>query len=355
MPPAPSPSGRMDRIAGLREIARRLRSAPDDPRTLQYIVDQACACTGATAGRLEVLVPEQRVFAHGAVLGAGPRVQSDLKLEGHKLGVLELTRMSDDGGFDVEDESFVELVADYLARATSGVNEGTALDPSAREFVDSVTEELRSPLTTVGSLLDSLLRGQAGDVSDVQRTYLLKAAEQNSRMSSLADDLLTLARLRPPRPRELDSVSLGPLVAGCVERKRYDAEARDIEIDLVEPSEPVFVSIVSELMEKAISHVLDNAIKFSHPGGRVEVTVMRFASVARITVKDRGIGFDRADATRIFGRFERAGGAEEARIPGAGLGLAIVGEVVGVHGGRAWAEHHAEAGTEVFVTLPLAE
>ena len=352
--PAQTADGRADRIAGLREIARRLRSAPDDEKTLQYIVDQACACTGASAGVINLHVPSERHVHFGAALGGGARLHAPLKADGSVLGDMELTRMAGEDAFDVEDESFVELVADYLGRATLGVHEGTALDPATREFVNAVTEELRSPLATVSGLLDVVLRGGAGPVPEGQATYLRMAAEHNERLMALSSDMLTLARMRTPRPREMDVIAIGPWLHECVEERRPDAATRGVTIELAAAAEPLLVRAVPGLLARVADHLLDNAIKFSREGGHVEVHAVRWGSVARLTVKDSGIGFDRADAARIFGRFQRGATAEEHRIPGAGLGLALVHEIVDAHGGRAWAESVKGESTEVHVTLPLA-
>jgi two-component system, OmpR family, phosphate regulon sensor histidine kinase PhoR len=352
--PAPTATGRADRIAGLREIARRLRVAPDDEKTLQYVIDQACACTGASAGVITLHIPAERHVHCGAALGAGGRMHAPLRADGVVVGLLELTRMAGADPFDAEDESFIELVADYLARSTLGAHEGTALDPATREFVNSVTEELRSPLATVSGLLDVILRGGAGPVADQQSTYLRMAAEHNQRLMTLSEDLLTLARLRVPRPREMDVLAVGPWLAPIVEARRDDAEAQDLTLTLTTSEEPLLVRAVPPLLSRVAYHMLDNAIKFSQPGGSIVVVAERWANVARITVRDKGIGFDSSDAARIFGRFARAATAETARIPGAGLGLALVHEIAEVHGGRAWAESVKGEGTEVHVTLPIA-
>ena len=352
--PGRMPGGRVDRIAGLREIARRLRTQPDDEKTLQYVIDQACACTGATAGYLWLQVPSEQRFRFGTTLGAGPRLHSALRVDGNLVGELEVTRLSDGVEFDVEDESFVELVADYTARAMMAVHEGTALDPATKEFVTAITEELHAPVATVGNLLDAVLRGGAGPVPPAQEEHLRRAAEHNSRLQGLADDMLLLARLRQPRPREIELMALGPWVAETAERFRATAEAAELTLEINVTPEPVLVHGVPELMTAAHEHLLDNAIKFSRPGGRVIVTANRYASAARFTVVDEGIGFDREDAAKVFGRFVRASTAEETRVPGAGLGLAIVDEVVKLHNGRAWAESSRGEGARLYVTRPLA-
>jgi signal transduction histidine kinase len=352
--PGRAKGGRVDRIAGLREIARRLRTQPDEDKTLQYVIDQACACTGATAGYLWLQVPSEQRFRFGTTLGAGPRLHSALRVDGAVVGEIEVTRLSDGEDFDVEDESFVELVADYTARAMMAVHEGTALDPATKEFVTAVTEELHAPVSTVGNLLEAVLRGAVGPVPDAQAEHLRRAAEQNRRLQGLAEDMLLLARLRMPRPRELELLALGPWVTEVAEKFRKAAEESGVTLDVNVAPEPVLVHAVPDLLTRALEHMLDNAIKFSKQGGRVQVSANRYASAARFTVVDDGIGFDRAEAAKVFGRFVRGATAEEARIPGAGLGLAIVDEVVKIHNGRAWAESSRGEGARLYVTLPLA-
>jgi signal transduction histidine kinase len=352
--PGRAKEGRVDRIAGLREIARRLRTQPDEEKTLQYVIDQACACTGASAGYLWLQVPSEQRFRFGTTLGAGPRLHSALRVDGAIVGEIEVTRLSDSPEFDVEDESFVELVADYTARAMMAVHEGTALDPATKEFVTAVTEELHAPIFTVANLLEAVLRGGAGEVAPAQAEHLKRAAEANARVQGLAEDMLLLARLRAPRPRELELLALGPWVVQTVERFQKAAAARDIELTVNVAAEPVLVNAVPDLLTRALEHLLDNALKFSQRGGKVQVSANKYASAARFTVVDEGMGFDRTDAAKVFGRFVRASTAEEARIPGAGLGLAIVDEVVKLHNGRAWAESSRGEGARFYVTLPLA-
>ena len=347
--PAPPPP---DRLAALRDVARRLRSAPDAEETLQFVIDQACACTGSGAGMLTLSAPLTRQFVSGSALGAGPYISVPLRAGGPSVGELVLTRLADAEEYGSEDESFAELVAEYVAKAVSTLRSGTVLNQEAQDFIDRVTDELRAPLGGAVNALAVVLAGRAGELPEEARAYLTAARRDASRLLGTMDNLLALAHLRPSELRHMEAVPVGPWIERVVERFQPAAADRQITLTYRPAPEPHVIQGVPERLDLVLGELIGNGIKFTEPGGRVDVTAGLLEGMVRISVRDSGIGFDAAEAPRMTECFARALAAEAARIPGLGIGLHLANEVVGHHNGRLWLESKRDEGTQAHVALP---
>jgi signal transduction histidine kinase len=112
------------------------------------------------------------------------------------------------------------------------------------------------------------------------------------------------------------------------------------------------VQAVPDQLDVVIDHMLDNAIKFTDPGGRIDVTVAMIEGMLRVTVADTGMGFDNGEANRMTDMFARAITAEAARVPGLGIGLYLANEIVKNHSGRMQLDSHRDEGTQAHLVLP---
>jgi len=190
-----------------------------------------------------------------------------------------------------------------------------------RQLVADASHELRTPLTSLTTNLD-LLEDGAG-LADPQAPALVRAArEQAGELDQLITDLLDLARYHERAPHR-QTVRLDQLTSEAVHRVRQRLPHAVIDADL----RPCLVHIDPAGVDHAICNLIDNAIKWSPPGGAVHVVV----AAARVSVADHGPGIADEDLPRIFERFYRAPAARA--MPGAGLGLAIVGSVAQANGG----------------------
>lgn len=343
-----------DRMAALRDIASALRSSPEAEDTLRFVVERVRAATGADGAVLALRAPVALEVAAGAELGDGPRLTAGLHAAGSVLGEIVLARSPGRPPFSTEDEGLVDLVINYLSKAAGSLRPHQAFDPAEQRFITTLGDELRSPLSTVGGMIDAVLSEAAGPVSEHQRAFLGVAGGEAKRLNGLIADLITLTQLRPPEPRDLEVIAVLPWLARAAAARQPEMAARGLAFELDAPAEPCLARVVAPQVEKVVHHLLDNAIKFSSPGGTITLGVAPEGEHVRITVADEGLGFDAAAAVRIFDRFARAATAEEAGIPGAGLGLAIVREIVSLHGGRAWAESRRGEGSRLHITLPAA-
>jgi two-component system sensor histidine kinase MprB len=190
-----------------------------------------------------------------------------------------------------------------------------------RRLAADASHELRTPLTSLTTNLD-LLEDGAG-LADPQAPALVRAArEQAGELDQLITDLLDLARYRESRPHR-ETVRLDLLTSEAVHRVRQRTPYAAIATDL----HPCLVHVDPAGADHAICNLIDNAIKWNPPDGTVHVTVAN----ARVSVTDHGPGIPDEDLPHIFERFYRAPAAQG--LPGAGLGLAIVGNVAQANGG----------------------
>jgi two-component system, OmpR family, phosphate regulon sensor histidine kinase PhoR len=224
------------------------------------------------------------------------------------------------------------------------------LSDEQQDFIDRVTEELRAPLAGAVNLLGAVVGGEASPLE--ARGYLETATRDSRRLLRFVDDLLCVARLRPPEPRELEAVPVGPWLRRCVEAARPAAEAAGHRLVLHDPSGAYVVKAVPGHLDLVLGHLLDNAVKFSETPGPIDVVAAPAEGLLRIAVSDKGIGFDPGDAGRMLECFARATNAEAARIPGAGVGLFLAAEIARFHGGRLWLESRRDEGTQAYLALP---
>jgi two-component system sensor histidine kinase MprB len=223
----------------------------------------------------------------------------------------------------------VEAVGDDelagLARSFNTMLEALAESRRAqRQLVADASHELRTPLATVQANVELLSR--AGELPPAERHQLREdLLSQLRELTGLVGDLVELARERPPES-ELEELDLAELVADCVERARSRGGAH---FELTTQPSPVRADRAR--LERAVTNLLDNARKWSPPGGTVRVSV----ADGELVVRDEGPGISDGDRPYVFDRFYRS--AESRRLPGSGLGLAIVRQAAEMHGGAAWA------------------
>jgi two-component system sensor histidine kinase MprB len=233
---------------------------------------------------------------------------------------------------------------DELGRLAASFNTMlAALEDSARSqrrFVADASHELRTPLTSLRTNIEVLSR--ADELAPDERERLLDdVVEQLSEMSELVAELVALDQVQDgPGPRE--EVRPDLLVAESVERARRNRPG----ITFTSSLEETVVDGVPASLERAVDNLLDNAAKWSPPGGEVEVAV----SAGEVEVRDHGPGIDESDLPYVFDRFYRSPSARG--LPGSGLGLAIVRRVAEVHGGSVTAERAAGGGTLVRLRVP---
>jgi two-component system sensor histidine kinase MprB len=208
-----------------------------------------------------------------------------------------------------------------------------------RQLVADASHELRTPLTSLRTNFEVLMSDRELE-PDERRKLLDDVVEQIGEMTALISELIELAR-GDQLPAEPEDVRLDLVAADAVERTRRHRPGVNFNTDLEES----VVRGVPASLERAIGNVLDNAAKWSPPGGEVDVRV----ADGTVVVRDRGPGIDESDMPYVFDRFYRSPSART--MPGSGLGLAIVHQVAQSHGGTVVAERAEGGGTKVTLRL----
>lgn len=220
-----------------------------------------------------------------------------------------------------------------------------------RRFVADAAHELNTPLTALRTDLELAAQGQGK--GDDGGDALQRAQRQIERLETLTTGLLNLSHLEAPTTdTEQTEIDLGELVVTLAEPYASRGEQKGVDLQVTRPLEPVMVRGDVPQLQQALGNLLDNALKFTATGGRVEVGVGIDAGWAAVTVTDSGIGVPAEDQAYLFERFHR--GRNAAAYPGSGLGLAITRAIIGRHGGQIEMSS-SEQGSCFTVRLPLAE
>lgn len=225
------------------------------------------------------------------------------------------------------------------------------------QFIARAAHELRTPLTTIKGNLLLALKGRFGALAPPQQEALRVATRNVDSMVSLIDDLLDLTRFETGRLRLFgEEVGLSAILDHALAQPRLLAAGKGVAIEI----HPSVANVVgywdAAKLEQVFANVLSNAVKFTPPGGRVEIRAYLEAHLVTLAVRDTGIGISREKLALVFQPFvslhRQDQGAPRQR--GTGLGLSIAQSIVEAHGGRMWAESEGIGrGTAVYLTLPL--
>ncbi len=214
-----------------------------------------------------------------------------------------------------------------------------------REFVADAAHELRTPIAAVR------LYAQLAERSDdpAERSAAIRSVQDAGiRATHLVEQLLALARLEPEQTKPLESVELAALARDVVSGHSAQAEAKDIDLGVAEAAFAQVLAYPFEL-RMLLNNLVDNALRYTPSGGRVDVSVLVDGEAPELRVEDTGPGIPEALQEKVFERFHRLAGAEQ---PGSGLGLAIVKRIAERHGAILLLANRAEGGLQVRVLLP---
>lgn len=227
------------------------------------------------------------------------------------------------------------------------------LENLRRDFVANASHELKTPITSILAVAETLRDG-GFDLAPEARRFVDIAAKHAARLQVLVEDLLDLSRIEHEAERGaavLEAGLLRPALEAAIQANAAAARARGIRMeleaapDLVAPRDPA-------LLEQAVGNLLDNAIKYSPEGGEVRLSAARANGEIVIRVADHGCGIAAEHLPRLFERFYRVDRARSRRLGGTGLGLAIVKHVAALHGGRVSVESEAGRGSTFRIHLP---
>lgn len=225
-------------------------------------------------------------------------------------------------------------------------------DRVRRDIVANVSHELRTPITALQAVLENLVDGVAPPDPETMRTMLA----QVERLGRLVHQLLDLSRLESGVvPLERAAFDLAPMLEHAVREQRLHAPGVDMAVVVETPG--LTADGDRERVHQVVANLLENAVRYTPRGGRVEVRARRSDEPPGVTIEvlDEGPGIPEDERAWVFERFYRADTARAARDGGAGLGLAIAQWIVDMHGGDIRPERRLPHGCRMVVTLPTPE
>ena len=246
----------------------------------------------------------------------------------------------------------IPVVDEYLV-VIHDVSQLRKLERVRVDFVTNVSHEIRTPLTSIQGFAETLLTGALDD-SSTNRRFVKKIFQQSSALSQLVTDLLDLSRLE----------------SGIVTLTLESRKLREFQEPLLNLFGPVFddakltfdwkvpdnlppIQVDKRLMEQVFANLIDNAIKYTPPGGKITVSAGICGTEIVVHTRDTGIGIPSDMLPRIFERFYRVDKARSSEMHGTGLGLAIAKHILLQHNGRIWAESVFGKGSVFLFALPL--
>ncbi len=236
--------------------------------------------------------------------------------------------------------------------ATRDTTALTRVADMRRDFVANVSHELKTPLAAIRGYAETLRDGALEEPATARR-FTERILNQCQRLQALLDDLLTLSRLEGVIPAlELEPVDLNAAVRRAVELLAAAAREKQVEVEIEETPLPPLLGD-ADGMERLLVNLLDNAIKYNRPDGKVRVGLSRSDGEAVLEVSDTGIGIPPESIPRIFERFYRVDKGRAREEGGTGLGLAIVKHVAQAHGGQVEVESRLGRGSTFRVRLPI--
>lgn len=226
------------------------------------------------------------------------------------------------------------------------------LDESRQEFVSNVSHELKTPLTSMKVLADSLI-GQEDTPVELYREFMSDIGAEIDRENKIINDLLSLVKLDKAAGNiNIESVNINELLERIMKRLKPIAQRQNVEL-VMESFRPVVAEVDEVKLTLALSNLIENGIKYNNAEGWVHVTLNADHQNFFVTVEDNGIGIPKEAQTRIFERFYRVDKSHSREIGGTGLGLAIARNAIIMHRGAIKVHSLEGEGTTFTVRIPL--
>jgi signal transduction histidine kinase len=249
----------------------------------------------------------------------------------------------------------LEAIVAERTRALKSSNEILeVVDENRRKLLADISHEFRTPLTVIRGEAEIALRGKPRTKVEYQET-LARIMDQADHTTRLVDDLLFIARADAGEPRlKVRPVSVASLLGTACES--FNAKAEQNNISIVQDFEGVNVVAMGDggRLRQVFSILIDNALRYSKAGGKVQVSLVREANNIIVTVRDNGIGLTKEESRQAFERFFR-GGKAQGHARGTGLGLPVAKAIVEAHKGTITLEGESGKGALATVVLPAED
>ena len=253
-----------------------------------------------------------------------------------------------------------EQIEAFSYKETAGIREAfnhllqrmRNLDDSRSEFVANVSHELKTPITSIKILAESLT-AQTDVPTEKYREFMEDIVEEVDREDRIINDLLSLVKMdRAGVNLSIEKVDIDQMIEDIIKRLGPIAQKEKVEL-IFETIRPVIAEVDETKLSLALTNVIENGIKYNHEGGTVTITLDSEPAMFTVTVEDTGIGIPEEDIPNIFERFYRVDKSHSREIGGTGLGLAIARGSILMHNGAIKAESTAGEGSRFIIKVPI--
>ncbi|MBE3573647.1 MAG: sensor histidine kinase KdpD [Moorella humiferrea] len=308
------------------------------------------------------------VFTHGQLAGRGTDTLAGadglylpLKAEENNLGVLGVKLTHPERHLAPEQrrllEAFASLAALAILRLQLAAEAQQARCLAASEklrtaLFNSISHELRTPLASITAAVTGLLEGDEVYHPEARQALLQTIKEGARRLNRLVGNLLDMARLESGMLQlKQEWCDLEDIIGVALGQLRETLQDRPLEVS-ISPGLPL-VKVDFTLIEQVLVNLLENAVKYSPPGSKIDIAVRREGKELQVAVADRGVGIPESDRERVFDKFYRL--QSPRHVSGTGLGLSICKGIIEAHGGKIWVKARPGGGSVFYFSLPLAE
>jgi|GEM_PF-1335237 len=256
---------------------------------------------------------------------------------------------------DIEDVRKTRKLEANTARLIKQRAQLLELNNAKDEFISLASHQLRTPATGVKQYVNMALDGYGGKVSPKLRTFLEKANDSNERQLSVINDLLRVAQIDAGKvvlnKEDTDAVKL---IADIVREQSSKFSSRDQTVTFKKPKSKLRIHTDATKLRMVIENVIDNASKYTPTGKNITIQLTRSHGMAKIAIKDEGVGIAEKDIKKIFQKFLRLDNPMSMEVGGTGLGLYWVKKVVELHGGSVSVTSKVGEGSTFTIVLPLS-
>ncbi len=233
------------------------------------------------------------------------------------------------------------------------ISELRKLEKMRSEFVANVSHELKTPLTSIKGFVETLKNGALED-EETSIRFLNIIEDEADRLNRLISDILSLSELENRRTRYMiDSIDVKSVISEVVSMLSNQAEKKSIDLSFTAADNLRMIYGERDNLKQMLINLIDNAVKYTPEGGRVEVHTINQDNRIVIVIKDNGIGIPKEHIPRLFERFYRVDKARSRKVGGTGLGLAIVKHIVKLFDGEIEVESTVGKGTKFTIILPI--
>jgi PAS domain S-box-containing protein len=238
------------------------------------------------------------------------------------------------------------------------------LDKLKSDFVATVSHEFRTPLTSIGMSIDMLIEGIPGDLTEKQLELIVSAKEDYERLTKLVKELLELSKLEAGQIQfQKEKLEISELVNFAIKPMLLPFYEKDVQLIFNSQNKKFFIIGDHDRLSWVITNLVSNALKYTEPGGKVEIDINQNDGNINVSVMDTGIGIPKEHLSSVFDKFVQIKHSVDSNSPGSvGLGLTIAKEIVQAHSGKIWAEspvtnseENLPVGSRFTFSLPICE